>query len=669
MGLSLGLADLVADGVPEAVARQVLAVWAAVPAGLGPPERWQWLQRELPGRPPLAVWRRLFAAVYADWDQAQGPPPAWLPTADDIALSNLGQFGAARGFADYRALHAWSVTDRAGFWDATLRRLGIRFATPPTTVLADLAAAEHPDWLPGARLNIAASCFQAPADRVAVRCQTPGRPLRETTYRELQTLSQRVAAGLLAADLQPGEAVAVVLPMGLAAVAAYLGVILAGGVVVSIADSFAAPEIAARLRLGAARRAITSGSLAPKLRAADAGPLVVVEPADLGAGETAWDDFLAAAEGGPPVPRAPSDACNILFSSGTTAEPKAIPWTHLTPLRAAADGHWHHDLQPGDVVAWPTSLGWMMGPWLVFATLLNGATMAIYEGSPLGRGFGEFVQEAGVTMLGVVPSLVKAWRQTGCMEPLDWSRVRRFSSTGECSNADDYFYLMWLAGWKPVIEYCGGTEIGGGYLTGTMVQPAAPGTFSTPALGLDFVILDETGRSSSQGELLLRPPSIGLSDRLLNQDHHAVYHEGLPAGPHGELLRRHGDQMEALGGGYYRSHGRADDAMNLKGIKVSSAEIERALQGVAGVLETAAVAVNGPDGGPSQLVVFVVLAPGTASSGLRGTLQKALRRHYGSLYSIGDVQVVDRLPRTASNKVQRRLLRDSYQQGASHGPT
>ena len=88
------------------------------------------------------------------------------------------------------------------------------------------------------------------------------------------------------------------------------------------------------------------------------------------------------------------------------------------------DGHFHHDIQPGDVVAWPTDIGWMMGPWLIYAGLVNGATIALYEGAPTGADFARFVEEAGVTMLGVVPSLVRAWRRSGATDGADWSAVR-----------------------------------------------------------------------------------------------------------------------------------------------------------------------------------------------------------------------------------------------------
>ena len=88
----------------------------------------------------------------------------------------------------------------------------------------------------------------------------------------------------------------------------------------------------------------------------------------------------------------------------------------MTPIRCGANAWAHQDVRNRDVVCWPTSLGWMMGPWLVFAALLNGAAIALFNGAPLARPFGEFVDAARVTMLGVVPSIVRAWRGSDCMQ-------------------------------------------------------------------------------------------------------------------------------------------------------------------------------------------------------------------------------------------------------------
>jgi acetyl-CoA synthetase len=118
--------------------------------------------------------------------------------------------------------------------------------------------------------------------------------------------------------------------------------------------------------------------------------------------------------------------------------------------------------------------------------------------------------------------------------------------------------------------------------------------------------------------------------------------------------------MERLEGGYYRAHGRADDTMNLGGIKVSAAEIERALAGAEGVLETAAVAVPPPGGGPERLVVFAVPGPDAEldEDDLLREFREAVRSRLNPLFKVSEVRVIESLPRTASNKVMRRVLRD-----------
>ena len=692
----LSLQDLLAAGVDRsqapALRERVNRVLAAASAGAGGREAaqrcWNKLARcVLTPAAPFALHQLLYERSYrpraAERDAELGPGPAWIPTAEEIRASNLHALMRERGCADYAALFEWSVTRRPEFWEHLTRRLGIRFARRYDAV-ADLTDLRAPRWFPGARLNIAQSCFNAPADAAAIMHQAEDGPMETVSYGELRALTNRVANGLRAAGYRPGDRIAIDLPMTAQAVAIYLGIVSAGCVAVGIADSFADAEIGVRLRLTHAKAIFTQdemrrgGKTLPlyaKVLQADAPPAIVLAaggaaPARVRrSADLTWEQFLSADADFSPLPCAAEAATNILFSSGTTGEPKAIPWTHGTPVKCAADGWLHQDLRPGDVAAWPTSLGWMMGPWLIYASLVNRAAMALFDGAPTGRAFAEFVQRAGVTMLGVVPSLVREWRRSGCLEGLDWSAIRAFSSTGEPSNADDYLYLMARAGYRPVIEYCGGTEIGGAYVTGTVVQPSTPTACTTPALGIDFLILDEAGRPAANGEAFLRPPSIGLSTTLLNQDHRAVYFDGAPAAPGGVPLRRHGDRIERLAGGGYRIHGRVDDTMNLGGVKVSSAEIERLLNAVAEVTETAAVAVQPPGGGPARLVIYAALDAGAAipAEELRARFQSAIRERLNPLFRIHEVVPVPALPRTASNKTMRRVLRAGYPAAAGSG--
>ncbi|XP_062116885.1 hexanoyl-CoA synthase isoform X3 [Humulus lupulus] len=412
-------------------------------------------------------------------------------------------------------------------------------------------------------------------------------------------------------------------------------------------------------------------------------PMAIVIPskgssvsAELRHGDVSWHDFLKRANDFKKCEFAaveqPIDAyTNILFSSGTTGEPKAIPWTQATPLKAAADAWCHMDIQKGDVVAWPTNLGWMMGPWLVYASLLNGASIALYSGSPLGSGFAKFVQDAKVTMLGVIPSIVRTWKSTNCVTGYDWSTIRCFSSTGEASNIDEYLWLMGRAHYKPVIEYCGGTEIGGGFVTGSLLQAQSLAAFSTPAMGCSLFILGSDGypiprNKPGIGELALGPIMFGASKTLLNADHYDVYFKGMPS-LNGKVLRRHGDMFELTSKGYYHAHGRADDTMNLGGIKVSSVEIERICNEADDkVLETAAIGVPPLSGGPEQLVIAVVLknSDNTAAdlNQLKLSFNSAVQKKLNPLFRVSRVVLLSSLPRTATNKVMRRILRQQFTQ-------
>ena len=679
MAKQVSLEKILKCGVNQTIAHALLSEINHCLASLSPVDCWQYFSREvLKPNHPFPLHELLYQTVFADWDSSQGAPPVWLPDDEQIEATNIAALMKELDLASYWELHSWSVQNRAKFWEVMLERLNICWQGKYSQIVDLSDGVESAQWLVGARLNIVASCFQAPTDDLAIIWQQEGGSLSTLTYGQLEALTNRVANSLLDCGFATGDRLAIAMPMTAESVAIYLGIIKAGCVVVSIADSLAAEEIATRLHLSQAKAIFTqdyilrAGKQLPlytKIVAANAPKAIVLAnnsslAVKLRQQDLNWFEFLSPQEKFDAIPLHPDAYTNILFSSGTTGEPKAIPWTQTTPLKCAVDGHLHHDIHPQEVVAWPTNLGWMMGPWLIYASLINRATISLYYGPPTGREFGEFVRDARVNMLGVVPSLVNSWKATGCMQGLDWSAIKAFSSTGECSTPQDMLFLMSLAKYKPIIEYCGGTEIGGGYLTGTLVQPCSPSTFTTPALGLDLAIFDEHGRVAEEGEAFIIPPSIGLSTELLNKDHHQVYFAHTPTLTSSAMpLRRHGDRIEGFSNSSYRAQGRADDTMNLGGIKVSSAEIERVLNTVEGVSETAAIAVSPTQGGPSQLIIYAVVVPQVQSdkAKLMASLQVAIKQHLNPLFKISDLEIVQALPRTASNKVMRRVLRDRYQ--------
>ncbi len=339
--------------------------------------------------------------------------PFWNPTKESIKRSNIYKMMQKCDFKNYRDLWKWSVTNKEDFWERTVQELGIKLHQKHSSILDISRGVENAEWLKNAKLNIVDSCFQNNDESTALIFQEEGKPIQKNTQKELLSLVNRIANGLEGLGLKSGDKIAIDMPMTLEAVAFYLAGIKAGMPIVTIADSFTPNEMAVRLKITAPKVIFTQDVLRRKgkefplfskvveANAPKAIVLIVSEKkCTIRNGDIYWDDFLSSNVEFTTVIQNPEDIITILFSSGTTGEPKAIPWTHTMPIKGASDGYYHQDIQQNDVVCWPTNLGWMMGPWLVFATLINKASIALYYGAPLDDGFGEFVQNAKVTMLG-----------------------------------------------------------------------------------------------------------------------------------------------------------------------------------------------------------------------------------------------------------------------------
>lgn len=656
------------------IAEQLCQTINRIIAEHSPEDAWKSISQEiLKPSHPFGLHQLVFSHCYPDWHTHPESAPAWIPDAKSIQTTHIAEWMSDLNIKQLTDFHAWTVNHYADFLQTLTQKLHIAFQKPAENICDFSQGIESPQWYKNAKMNIAESCFNAKENKTAIIYSDDKNALHTMSYSELDQLSNRVANGLIQHGFTQNDAIAIDMPMTKEAVAIYLGIIKIGAIVVSIADSFSPEEIATRLRIANAKAIFTQDTqlrgekllpLYEKVTAARA-PIAIVIPCQetmscsLRHGDLSWETFLSENKSFSAIACDPMSICNILFSSGTTGDPKAIPWNHTTAIKAAGDAYLHQDIQENDIIAWPTNLGWMMGPWLIFAALINRATLALYHDAPRDKAFGTFVQNAKVTILGVVPTLVSSWRQSKCMEGLNWSSIKTFTSTGECSNPEDMLYLMSLAGYKPVIEYCGGTEIGGSYITSTLAEKNYPSLFTTPAMGLDLILLDEFGKPSNSGEVALIPPSIGLSTQLLNANHHDVYYANMPT-VNGKILRRHGDQAQRLPNHCYSVLGRVDDTMNLGGIKVSSAEIERVISSNDTITETAAIAVSPPQNGPSQLVIYAATQKTLDKATIKQEMQAKINLSLNPLFKIHDVVFINELPKTASNKIMRRVLRQQY---------
>jgi len=312
-----------------------------------------------------------------------------------------------------------------------------------------------------------------------------------------------------------------------------------------------------------------------------------------------------------------------------------------------------------------TDMGWMMGPWLVFGTLLIGATMMLYDGAPDYPGPDRqwaLVENHRITAMGVSPTFIRALIKFGD-EPVrkhDLSSLRKFGSTGEPWNPDPWMWLFNMVGGGklPIINYSGGTEISGGIVMGNMILPLKPCAFSAALPGMAADVVDENGDAVREqvGELVIRQPWIGMTRGFWKDPERyiATYWSRFPD------VWVHGDWAAIDADGLWYILGRSDDTIKVAGKRLGPAEVESILVSHDAVSEAAAIGVPDPIKGQA-LVCFCVLKPNhSASDALRDELTALVATAMGKPLTPREIKFVRDLPKTRNAKVMRRVIRAAY---------
>src|SRR5271156_568023 len=273
-------------------------------------------------------------------------------------------------------------------------------------------------------------------------------------------------------------------------------------------------------------------------------------------------------------------------------------------VKMASEVAYSFDVKPGGVFSWVTDMGWIMGPLSVFGTHANGATLLLYEGSPDRPDrtrLWQLVERHRVTMLGVSPTLVRTLRSArpGQIRTHDLSSVQVLGSIGEPWDPESYEWLARdvFSGRVPVINFSGGTEVGGSFLCPYPVEEIHSCSLGGPALGMDVDVVDDDGRPlrGSVGELVCRQPWPSMTRGIWKDDdrYREAYWSTYPG------LWRHGDYAIADDAGWFIL-GRSDDVMNVAGKRVAPAEIESVLATDDAVAESAVVGI--PDATKGEAV-------------------------------------------------------------------
>ncbi|MCW2867869.1 MAG: acetate--CoA ligase [Marmoricola sp.] len=613
----------------------------------------------------------------------------WTPSAEHLEHSNVARLMRVLGVRTADELRERSVADVASFWHTVVGDLGIPFRTPYSSVLDLGAGPDHPEWFLGGGLNVVDACLgrwvRETPDAVAVVHEREDGVTRSLTYAELDEQVARVRHGLRARGIGKGDAVALYLPMTPEAVVALYAVASIGAMSVPLFSGFAAGAISSRLRDAQVKAVVTCdgtvrrGRVAPLASQLDAAlaqcpsvELVVVvanlgedvPPVESAVAHVRWEELLDHEPDPVVESTSASDVLLLAYTSGTTGRPKGAVHTHAGFLtKVTMEVAYGFDLAPGRTFCWITDMGWIMGPLSILGTHGCGGTLLLYEGSPdvpdLNR-IWSLAERHRVSMLGVSPTLVRTLRASPDGRPdADLSAVRTIGSTGEPWDPDSYEWLARdvLGGRVPIINFSGGTEVGGSFLCPYPVEEIRSCSLGGPALGMDVDVVDDLGRPlrGSVGELVCRQPWPAMTRGIWNDPDGSRYHEAYWSTYDG--LWRHGDHALVDDEGGWFILGRSDDVMNVAGKRVAPAEIESVIATDPAVSETAVIGV--PDATKGEAVwAFWVARPGADPESEVGRRLTALvAAEVGKPFAPSRVVRVEQLPKTRSAKILRRAVR------------
>jgi len=609
---------------------------------------------------------------------------AWTPSAEQLDDANVVRLARMLGCSGYHELHRVSVEEPDRFWRAVVDDLGVPLARDWDRVLDESRGVEWATWFNGARLNVATACVHRWArerpDAIGAISHHEDGGEWHVPYELLSKRVTSLAEALVALGIEPGDRIALFLPMTSEAAISSHACAHIGAVQVPIFSGFGAPAIAQRLQDSGARVVITAHAsnrrgkevplksiLDEALREAPSVENVLVwelndlpsTSAPMRAGrdlhvEEATIDMPGV------LPAAELDAEHpylLAYTSGTTGRPKGVLHVHGGFLLSIArETAYQSDVRAGDRVLFATDMGWIMGPWTVVGAGALGATVVFMEGAPdwPADRIWRLVERERVTMLGVSPTLVRALIPHG--EPTaELASLRAVTTTGEPWNRGPYEWLdehVCGAGRIPIVNISGGTEVGACFLSVTPMEPTKPCSLGFPALGLDMDVFDDRGRPvrGEVGELVCKRPWPGMTRGIWGDPERYLdtYWRRFPG------VWTHGDWASVDEDGYWFLHGRSDDTLNIAGKRIGPAELESAAVGHPAVVEAAAIGVPHEVKGEVAWL-YCVLVPGAEPEA--DEIAAAVAHELGKAFAPERVLFVSALPKTRSAKVVRRAVR------------
>ena len=629
------------------------------------------------------------------------PNLLWQPSPGRIADANITAFtrhlSSVHGvdLPDYASLWQWSNFERQTFWRAVWDFCDVIGERGERT-LVDPQRMPGATWFPDARLNFAENILardNASADADALVFRGEDKIARRISQAELVAETSRVAAALRAHGITAGDRVAAYIPNMPEAIVAMLGGACLGAVWSSCSPDFGVRGVLDRFgqidprvlftvdgywyngkplpvqdkvaEIVAALPTVERVVVIPYLR--ESGGPAVPMPAIRGA--VMWDDFLASYPAAPlQYARLPFEhPLYILYSSGTTGEPKCIVHgAGGTLLQHLKEHVLHGDVKPGDRLFYFTTCGWMMWNWLVSARA-TGATLLLYDGSPFlhgGKALWDFAEEERITHFGTSAKYIDAVKKYCVVPRKDYAltELRTMFSTGSplAPESFDYVYQC-IKEDLCLSSISGGTDIVSCFALGNPTLPVWRGELQCRGLGMAVDVFDDSGAPirGEKGELVCTAPfpsmPIGFFNDPDGAKYRAAYFERFPG------VWCHGDYVELTEHDGMIIHGRSDATLNPGGVRIGTAEIYRQVEQMPEVVESLVIGQDWPPGevGDVRVVLFVRLQDGLVlDDALIERIRRHIRVHTTPRHVPAKVVQVTDIPRTKSNKIVELAVRN-----------
>lgn len=593
-------------------------------------------------------------------------------------------------------LYEEAKTDRLQFWADKANDL--HWHKPFTQVL-DWSNAPFAKWFHDGELNVSYNCLDRHVEagwgkRVALFFEGEPGDQKVYTYLDLLIEVKKAANVLTKLGIQPGDRVAIYMPMIPEAIIAMQAVARVGAVHSVVFGGFSADSLAARIEDAEAKLVITADG---GFRKGKASPLKPAVDEALSGGKCQsvehvlvvkrtgndvewtqgrdlwWEEELNVVDTEHVAQGFNAEhPLFILYTSGTTGKPKGILHTSGGYLTQASYTHKNvFDLHPGQDIYWCTAdVGWITGhSYVAYGPLANGATQVIYEGTPDSPDWGrwwDIVQKYHVSILYTAPTAIRSFMKIGrsVTTHYDLSSIRVLGSVGEPINPEAWMWYREVIGSNkaPIVDTWWQTETGA-----IMISPlpgvtaTKPGSAQVPLPGIEMAVIDDEGKKVGPGHggyLTITEPWPSMLRGIWGDPER--YQETYWSRFEGKYFAGDGAKLDEDGDLWLL--GRVDDVMNVSGHRLSTAEIESALVSHPYVAEAAVVGAKDETTGQA-VVAFVILRRSSADElGSDADTSKILRDHVakeiGPIAKPRTIFVVSELPKTRSGKIMRRLLRD-----------